>query len=242
MKKALLAAVLAGIAMHAFAQTGIIREVTGEVEIKRAGSAAFAPAAVGDQVAPDTLVSAGFRSSAVIEVGSATLTIRPLTRLAFSEISSAAGEENMRVNLQSGRVRVDVSPPSGTTAAFTAQSPAATASVRGTSFEFTTTGVTVLSGSVEFAGARGGPVVVHSGGESFAGGASGMAADPTEIRVRSVAIPRPAGAEETAGGMVGVPGITLGGGGNGGGGSGDGTPAPPPGDGGDVDLGVDWRQ
>nr|AGS54160.1 hypothetical protein [uncultured bacterium contig00051] len=136
-------------------QTGVIREMTGEVGLKAAGSSDFVPAQAGSHVAQDTVVSTGFKSTAIIVVGNTTLTVRPLTRLTLAEISSAAGTENLNVNLQTGRVRVDVKPPAGTRANATVQSPSATASVRGTSFEMDTFSVRVFEGSVGFSGTDG---------------------------------------------------------------------------------------
>ena len=52
----------------------------------------------------DTIISTGFKSSALIRAGSSVITVRPLTRLALAEIISAAGTENINVNLQAGRI------------------------------------------------------------------------------------------------------------------------------------------
>ena len=71
------------------------------------------PARIGDQVSEDTVVSTGFKSTALIEVGSALLAVRPLTRLTLTEISASAGNETLNVNLAAGRVRVDLNPPAG---------------------------------------------------------------------------------------------------------------------------------
>ena len=62
------------------AQNAVIREMTGEVEIKPAGASAFVPAQAGDEVAQDTVVSTGFKSTAIITVGSSEITVRPLPR------------------------------------------------------------------------------------------------------------------------------------------------------------------
>ena len=150
-----------------FAQeTGVITELTGTVEIKPAGNRDFIPAKAGDSIVMDTIISTGLRSTALIRAGSTILTIRPLTRLSFSEISSAEATETINVTLQTGRVRADVKPPAGTRATMTIQSPVATASVRGTSFEFNIDSITVLEGSVAFIGSKGKEVLVGSGSAS----------------------------------------------------------------------------
>jgi len=204
MKKAILTVLLMGVAAYVFAQSGTIRELSGEVEIRQAGAADFVPATVGSEVAQDTIVSTGFRSSAIIDIGSSTLTVRPLTRLSLTEIRTAAGAETVSANLQSGRVRVDVRPPAGTMANFTMQGPSATASVRGTSFEFDARSIRVLDGSVSFRGGSGAQVILQAGGES-AVGLGGRAADPLQSVFQALSPPAPVGAG-ASGEVIVVPG------------------------------------
>ncbi|MDR2730531.1 MAG: FecR domain-containing protein [Treponema sp.] len=52
----------------------------------------------------------------------------------MTEIQNLTELETLNVNLQTGRVRVDVKPPAGTKASTTVKGPEATASVRGTIF------------------------------------------------------------------------------------------------------------
>jgi hypothetical protein len=164
MKKALVVMVLMFAVLYGIsAQTGVIRELTGEVELKAAGRSAFSVARTGDKIAQDTIISTGFKSTAVIVVGSSVITVRPLTRLSLAEIQSSSGTETLNVNLQTGRVRVDVKPPAGTKANTTVQGPSATASVRGTSFEFDTVNISVREGIVAFGGTSGPPMMVNAG-------------------------------------------------------------------------------
>jgi hypothetical protein len=173
---------LAGAVLCAFAQnvrqiTGVIRDITGEVELKRTGTSAFIPAKKGDTVAADTIVSTGFKSTAIIEVGNSTIAVRPLTRLSLAEIQSTSDTETLNMNLQTGRVKVDVKPPAGTRSNLTVQSPSATASVRGTSFEFDTCNLKVNEGRVAFQGGRGMGILVP-GGMISSIDADDMAVDP----------------------------------------------------------------
>jgi hypothetical protein len=170
MKKTILAVILAGISglgMSVFAQNGVIKDLTGTVELKPAGTAAFAPATAGEQVKADTVISTGFKSTALLEVGSAVIAVRPLTRLTLTEITASQGLETININLQAGRVRVDVNPPAGKKAALSISSPTATASVRGTSFFFDTMNLSVREGTVAFKGNTGYTVQVPAG--SFSG-------------------------------------------------------------------------
>ena len=183
---------LAGAVFCAFAQNGVISELTGTVELKTARSSSFVPAKTGDVVAADTIVSTGFRSTAVIKVGSTTIAVRPLTRLSLAEIRSESDSETLNVNLQAGRVRVDVKPPAGTRANTTVQSPSATASVRGTSFEFDAVNLRVYEGTVALQGGDTLAVPVSAGRASHVD--SYGAADPVETSRLSLTPPAPVGA------------------------------------------------
>ena len=183
-------------AFVAFSQNGVIRELAGSVEIKRAGDANFIAASAGDILREDTVISTGFRSTALIEVGSTLLTVRPLTRLSLMEIRSSAGTETINVNLQAGRVRVDVNPPAGTRANMQVTSPVATASVRGTSFEFDTRNIFVNSGVVNYSGNRGPMWQVRSGLSSNLS-EDGRASDPVVIRRQGLRPSPPAGTDDS---------------------------------------------
>jgi len=184
---------LAGAVLGVFAQNGTISELSGTVELKPARSASFVPAKIGDAVAADTIVSTGFRSTAVIKVGSSTIAVRPLTRLSLAEITSESDSETLKVDLQAGRVRVDVKPPAGTRATTSVQSPNATASVRGTEFEFDTVNLLVSEGKVAFQGSSGMAVMVPAGTTSFVD-SDGNTVDPVDASRQSLTPPAPVGA------------------------------------------------
>jgi hypothetical protein len=148
-----------------FAQNGTVKELSGAVELKFSGSQDFVPAKTGDRISQDTVISTGFKSSALIEVGSAIITVRPLTILTLKEIGSSADSENLNMNLRAGRVRVELTPPAGTKASMSVSSPAATASVRGTIFDFDTRNISVERGAVAFRGNRGGLARVNAGSQ-----------------------------------------------------------------------------
>ena len=146
--------------------TGIIEELNGTVEIKYSADQDFVTANRGDHISQDTVISTGFRSNAIIKVGSTLISVSPLTRLTLTEVVTSAGMESLNVNLQSGRVRVDVNPPAGTRAYMNVSSPSATASVRGTSFWFDGSSIGVNEGTVSFSGSRGHEIAVNSGSVS----------------------------------------------------------------------------
>jgi hypothetical protein len=202
MKKALfITTMLCMIVLGAFAQrAGVIQEMTGEVELKAAGASAFATARVGSEVAQDTIVSTGFKGTAIITVGSTTILVKPLTRLSLSEIQLSSGNENLNLNLQAGRVRVDVKPPEGTKTNFTVQSPSATASVRGTSFEFDTLNLKVHEGTVAFLGKGGKIQTSVPAGFSTTLNKDGGVIDPVEA-AKTVVQPAPPPGTNSTGGM-----------------------------------------
>ena len=177
------------------AQSGIIREFTGDVQLKAANAADFTPAQAGSRVAQDTVVSTGFRSTAIIEIGGNTITVRPLTRLTLAEISASENTETVNVNLQTGRVRVEVNPPAGTKTNTTVRGPSATASVRGTSFEMDARNLEVTSGNVRWSGNSGLSASVTAG---FSGsiGISNNIVDPIEIAESELTVTSPVGVGE----------------------------------------------
>jgi len=197
MKKTVFLLLLVGIAMLGFAQNGVVKELTGTVELKSSGAAAFVAAKAGDIVSQDTVVSTGFKSTALIEVGNTTLTVRPLTRLTLTEIKASSDSETVNLSIQAGRVRVDVNPPAGSKASLAVSSPTATASVRGTSFEFDTRNLYVSSGSVMFQGARGEPTLITAGYNSTTD-QNGSAVNPLAFGSAAYKPQMPAGTQANA--------------------------------------------
>ncbi len=166
-------------ATFAFAQQGVITEVSGTVELKKSSSQIWEPATAGSAVTADTIVSTGLKSSAVIQVGNSIVTVRPLTRLTLEELVSSSGTETVKIGLQTGRVRAKVTPPPGGSADFSIRSPSVTASVRGTAFEMSQDSLNVSEGQVSFAGSNGFSVAVNAG-ESSRSDAKGNASRPAD--------------------------------------------------------------
>jgi hypothetical protein len=166
------AVLLLSIGILPYAQEGAsggayIREITGTVEVKASGAAAWTTAQIGERLEKETMISTGFKSTAIITLGNSTLTMRPLTRLSFDELRNTQGQELVDLYLQTGRVRADVSPPTGGKTDFTVRSPVATASVRGTSFEFNGENLTVDQGKVHITGGDRSAVYVGAGRQVF---------------------------------------------------------------------------
>ena len=189
--------------------SAVIRELSGTVELKAAGAQSFVQAKPGDRLRENTVISTGFKSTALVEVGSTIITVRPLTRLTLTEIHSAAGTETLNVNLQAGRLRVDVNPPSGTRAAMSVTSPIATASVRGTSVEIDLRNIHVYKGRVSFRGEKGSPRLLDAGSASTVEG-NGAASDPVQNRTAGLIPKAPAGTDSSGGSSGKTPASTSG--------------------------------
>jgi len=194
MKKAVYAILMVFVGISSFAQNGVIKDITGQVELKAPGSSSFVPAKVGDILEEYTIVSTDFKSVALIEIGSAVLTVRPLTRLTLTEIYASAESEILSVNLQAGRVRVDLNPPAGLKASASVSSNVASSSARGTSFEFDTRILQVTKGNVIFKGTTGQGTPV-SAGSNVSISQGGSAVNPITYGTRVLIPQSPAGAE-----------------------------------------------
>ena len=202
MKKIILVMFLLCIAFYTFAQEGVLQSKTGTVEFMLAGTDVYVEAAVGDVISQDTVISTGFRSSAKIIIGHSTLSMRPLSRLTLSELQSSEEMETLNVNLQTGRVRVEVKPPAGARAGVSVQSLYAVASVRGTSFEFDTRNLYVSEGSVNIMGNRGQVITVRADEESSIG-ANSRAVSPIEIKTSGITPPSLPGTDSGGGTITG---------------------------------------
>ena len=170
MKKLIAFVLLLNGTVFVFAQApkAFIREMTGTVEIKKAGTENWIPAKLNDPIAESTIISTSFKSSAVVAVGNSTLNVRALTRMSLETLMNSDNTDTVNVGLNTGRIRADVKPPAGGRTDFKVQANKATASVRGTAFEMGTFNIRVSEGSVSFQPTGGkSPVVVKAGQESW---------------------------------------------------------------------------
>jgi hypothetical protein len=174
------------------AQEGaFIREINGTVEVKAAGG--WIPAERGQELRQDTVISTGFKSSALIVIGNSTLTVQPLTRLSVEELARAGSAEKVGLNLRAGRIRADVKPPAGGTTEFTVRSPMATASVRGTSFEFDGIRLKVEEGRVHVSGGDRSGAYVGAGHQVVTDSETGRTASAAETAREELTPALPAG-------------------------------------------------
>jgi hypothetical protein len=177
------------------AQNAVIKDFVGTVEVKAAGAAAWAPARQGQTLAQNAMISTSFKSTATLTIGSSTLIVQPLTRLTLAEITASQGNEKVALGLQAGRVRADVKPPVGGNTEFTVRAPTATASVRGTSFDFDGVNLSVDEGRVQVAGGDGTSVYVAAGNQVVSDPETGRIQSPSEAFHESLSPASPAGVD-----------------------------------------------
>jgi len=197
MKRILIVMLLINTAVLVFAQNprAFIKEMSGTVELQTAGSSAWTPARLNEPIRESTIISTGFRSTAILSVGSSTLLVQPLTRMSLETLISRDQTETTNLNLNTGRVRVDVKPPAGARASVTVKTPSATASVRGTAFDLDTSSIYVHEGSVSFqpnpsnSGLASRPIIVSAGQESWVDPAGGGAVNPLIASETSLPLP-----------------------------------------------------
>jgi hypothetical protein len=204
------------------AQTARFESIQGTVEVKQLGRTDWVPAASGMSIEKATVISTGFKSSAVVTLGESTLQIRALTRLSLDEILAREGSNTVELFMQTGRVKADVKPPESGKVDFTIKTPSVTASVRGTMFEMDTNNLKVNEGAVHFAAtteSRKGSVsgsaatttaattttavaLVRAGETSFVDTVTNTAASPREQVRESFTPTLPAGTESGGGSTV----------------------------------------
>jgi hypothetical protein len=183
----LMSAVLLG------AQTAVVRETSGTVEVKAPGAAEWKAATAGQELERASLISTGFRSTALIRIGNSAVTVRPLTRLSLEEIAANQNGERVTLNLRAGRIRADVRPPAGGRTDFSVRSPTVTASVRGTVFDFDGTRLAVEEGRVHLSGESVTGVYIGAGHSAAADPETGRTATAVEALKEELTPALPAG-------------------------------------------------
>lgn len=114
-----------------FGLNATVKQVTGRVQLLPPGGS-WVDAEVGSLVTPGTVVSTGFGSTAVLDLGTSQVQVKQLTRLKLSELLRSQSTATTSLFLTVGAVKADVADNLGITQKFTVQSPVSTAAVRGT--------------------------------------------------------------------------------------------------------------
>lgn len=163
MKKYLLVILILFTVSFLFADiTAVVKDVSGKVEIKVPGGS-WKRATEGMKIEEGYYISTGFRSEAVLELGSAQVIVKQLTRMELTELVEKEGTVRTGLNLRVGKIKAQVRTTAGLRQEFRLTSPVSTAAVRGTSFEYDGVNLKVLEGSVEFTNRRGQRRLVPAG-------------------------------------------------------------------------------
>lgn len=164
MNKLLITLLLCTFSSGLWAQ-GVISALKGKVEVQNPRGA-WVAAQVNDRVTLDTQISTGFNSQATVQLDQNTVLIRPLTRMTLGAYTQKDGLTTTTLRLTSGRVRVNVRSTEERKNNLSVVSAVATASVRGTVFEFSGFELEVEEGVVELVNEFGQEVLVTRGGAS----------------------------------------------------------------------------
>jgi hypothetical protein len=181
----------------------VVREISGKVEVMPAGQS-WIPARVGMSLALGTFISTGFNSSAVLEIGQATLQARPLTRLRLDELVEREGTIRTDLFLKVGKVRAQVKTGEGLTQDFKLKSPVSTAAVRGTGFEYEGYDLYVFEGNVRYSSLVGQERTYSPGEEGSTSGYDTPSDGESGWQAGSEVIPYTPGAGGQAGGGLGT--------------------------------------
>ncbi|MDR1024811.1 MAG: FecR family protein [Treponema sp.] len=184
------------------AQTAQIRELRGTVEVKQPGTSAWETAAAGQVLEAATLISTGFKSAALLSIGNSSITVRALTSLSLEEIVAAQEQEQVTLNLRAGRIRANVKPPVGGQTSFTVRSPTATASVRGTIFDFDGVRLRVEEGRVYLAAPNAAGSYISGGHSAAAEEGTGKVAGAIETIREELSPALPAGVDTVPAGIL----------------------------------------
>lgn len=123
----------------------IVNSVVGKVEVQVNES--WVQVKNGDILSSGSVISTGFKSTAVLYIGESLIEVRALTRLTIEEIREQNQNYNTTMFLDAGSIKADIKKSENKRVGFKVRTTVATASVRGTSGEIYSDGTLIcLSG------------------------------------------------------------------------------------------------
>ncbi len=151
MKKYLAALILlSALTIPLFAElNATVKNVRGKVEIKMPFKN-WQKAKPGMVIPKGAIISTGFRSYAILQLGDSILQVKQLTRMKLIELIRKKNTVSTKLFLRVGKIRAKVRTSKGLRADFKLKSPSSTAAVRGTEFEYDGTTLKVIEGVVQF--------------------------------------------------------------------------------------------
>lgn len=134
------------------AAEALVLEVDGDVEVRVTPDDEWMELEEDTIIPVGATISTGFGAGAVVEVGpNARLHIDSLSRLTIDQLIEREGIVESELELSVGRIQGEVQRVDERPTEFQVRSEVATASVRGTSFEFDGVNVRVFEGQVDLA-------------------------------------------------------------------------------------------
>lgn len=106
-------------------------EVSGKVEVQNGDK--WVAVSKGQVLSAGAVISTGFKSEAVLSFDETVIKVKALTRLTIEQLFEKNGDKASSVYLDTGSISADVKPAENKRVGFSVKTPAATASVRGTS-------------------------------------------------------------------------------------------------------------
>ncbi len=151
------------------ADQAILKTLSGKVELNTGGTS-WIPAKQGQTIAKGTVISTGFNSNAVVDLGSSEIFLKPLTRIALEDLSTSGNIIKTNLNLRLGRIDADVKTTEGLKHNFTLRTPVSTAAVRGTRFTAGVAMLEVKTGRISYSNKIGQKRSVSGGSSSSVSG------------------------------------------------------------------------
>jgi len=165
----------------------VVVSVLGKAEVQTTGE--WQPMTVGAKISSGAIISTGFKSQAVLEIGKSTVTVQPLSRLTLEQLTQRRDTDTSKVYLDAGSIKADVKAAENKRVGFTVKSPVATASVRGTAgvidafgFLESTSGVWLVDPDTAIEAAVEGYSVAK--GSAIAVDTDGIVVEPQKLNVR----------------------------------------------------------
>ena len=125
-----------------FALQATVVSTKGKAEVQNGSS--WVALNNGDTLDQGSVIQTGFKSEVVLKIKESTVTVAPLSRITLQTlveregIGGAQGKDETAIFLDTGSLKSNVQKSSDRRVGFTVRSPVATASVRGTEFNFGT--------------------------------------------------------------------------------------------------------
>lgn len=142
------AVLLSCVSFLAVAMDAAVVSVTGKVEVQKGET--WVPVKAGDVLKKGDVISTGFKSSAELKMNDAQVTVGALARVTIEKLASNDVKDETSLFVDSGKISANVQRTTDKRVNFKVSSPVATASVRGTGFDFLVDELYTREGSVVF--------------------------------------------------------------------------------------------